>query len=181
MKRPQKSCCKNFAATARVAVEEMLEEVFHRPVYTVSAFLGRERLHPKQLIVIGGPAQGLQDFLAQCFQLKCVVPPHSEVANAIGAARARLTVQATLYGDSSTGRLSIPEISCMETVGSNFSMSQAEVRLEEAVTGMAREMGMAEVPEIDFIERVQMNTVKGFSTTGKIISLKAQIRPGLAN
>jgi len=25
-----------------------------------------------------------------------------------------------------------------------------------------------------------MNTVKGFATTGKIISLKAQIRPGLA-
>lgn len=158
----------------------MLEEVFCRPVYTVSAFLQRERLHPRQLITIGGPAKALQGYLADCFQVECIIPPDYEVANAIGAARARLTVQASLYGDSGTGRLSIPEVSCMEPVSSRFSMSDAESRLEEAITEMAEEMGMTEVPEIDFIERLQMNTVRGFSTTGKIITLKAQIRPGLA-
>jgi N-methylhydantoinase A len=169
-----------FAAKVNEAAGDMLEEVFCRPVYTVSAFLQRERLHPRQLITIGGPAKALQGYLADCFQMECVIPPDYEVANAIGAARARLTVQASLYGDSGTGRLSIPEISCMEPVSSRFSMSDAEIRLEEAITVMAEEMGMTGVPEIDFIERLQMNTVRGFSTTGKIISLKAQIRPGLA-
>ncbi len=168
-----------FAEKIQEAVDEMLEEVFCRPVYTVSALLHREKIHPRRLIAIGGPAEALQRELAECFQLDCTVPPDYEVANAIGAARARLTVQASLYGDSGAGRLSIPEISCMEPVSAGFSMEEAEIRLEEAITAMAAEMGMEEAVEIDFVERLETNTIKGFSTTGKIISLKAQIRPGL--
>jgi N-methylhydantoinase A len=45
---------------------------------------------------------------------------------------------------------------------------------------MVAEMGMNEPPEIDFLERLEMNVVRGFSTSGKILTLKAQIRPGLA-
>ncbi len=170
-----------FAEKIREAVEDMVEEIFSRPVYTVSAFLHREKIHPRQLVAVGGPAEAMQGYLTDCFQMDCVVPQDYEVANAIGAARARLTTQATLYGDSGAGRLSIPEISCMESVDPRFSMEQAEDRLESAITTMATKMGMTEIPEIDFIERLEMNTIQGFSTTGKIISLKAQIRPGLDN
>ncbi len=168
-----------FAKKIQDAVGAMVEEVFRRPVYTVAAFLHREKIHPRQLVAIGGPAEAMQEYLADCFQMDCIVPQDYEVANAIGAARARLTTQATLYGDSGAGRLSIPEISCMESVGPHFSMAQAEDRLEGAIKAMGTEMGMIEIPEIDFIERIEMNTIQGFSTTGKIISLKAQIRPGL--
>ena len=38
---------------------------------------------------------------------------------------------------------------------------------------------MTDIPNIDFLEPQEMNTVKGFYTSGKIISLKAQIQPGL--
>jgi len=162
------------------AVEEMIEEIFSRPVYTVSAFLEREKIKPDQLIVIGGPAHALQTALQQRFELSTIVPADFEVANAIGAARARLTVQASLYGDTTLGKMSIPEISIMEGVGKRFDMLEAETRLLGAITLMAGEMGAEKTPAIDFIERLEMNTVKGFATTGKIISLKAQIRPGLA-
>jgi hypothetical protein len=42
-------------------------------------------------------------------------------------------------------------------------------------------MGLNKCPEIDFLERLEMNVVRGFTTSGKILNLKAQIRPGLAN
>jgi len=45
---------------------------------------------------------------------------------------------------------------------------------------MASSMGMIKLPPIEFCERLEMNTVHGFATTGKIINLKAQLRPGLA-
>ena len=168
-----------FADRVYDTVTEMIEEVFSRPVFTVSAFLEREKIIPDKLITIGGPALALREVLEERFKLDCIVPEDYEVANAVGAARARLTVQASLYGDTTTKRLSIPEISLMETVGNRFDMMEAEARLIDTVTTMAHDMGAVVTPKIDFIERLEMNTVRGFATTGKIIALKAQIRPGL--
>lgn len=170
---------RSFADRVYDTVSEMIEEVFSRPVYTVSAFLEREKITPDRLITIGGPALALREVLEERFKLNCIVPDDYEVANAVGAARARLTVQASLYGDTTLGRLSIPEISLMEAVGKRFDMLEAETRLIDTVSRMARDMGAVVTPKIDFIERLEMNTVRGFATTGKIIALKAQIRPGL--
>ena len=58
-------------------------------------------------------------------------------------------------------------------------MPDAEKRLKGAVSMMVAEMGMKSCPEIDFLERLEMNVVRGFATSGKILTLKAQIRPGL--
>ena len=168
-----------FAEQIRLAVESMIEEVFSRPVYTVAALLQRRRIQPKRIVAIGGPAAALQPFLAEAMFLPCTVPANYEVANAIGAARARLTVQASLYADTGDGRLSIPEASCLETISDHYTMPDAEKRLKGAVSAMVAEMGLKACPEIDFLERLEMNVVRGFATSGKILTLKAQIRPGL--
>ncbi len=169
----------SFAGKVREAVTEMIEAVFSRPVYTVSALLNRKKIQARELITIGGPAEALQDFLADCFQLPCSVPQNFEVANAIGAARTRLTFQATLYADTADGMLSIPEISCMETIGPNYTLDDAKERLLEVLNDMGAEMGMTAGPDVDFVEQLEMNTVRGFHTSGKILTLKAQVRPGL--
>jgi N-methylhydantoinase A len=168
-----------FVQGIRWAAEEMLTDIFSRPVYTVSELLNREKIHPDKIVAIGGPALALKDFLSRSWNLDCIIPQDYEVANAIGAARARITAQASLYADSAAGCLSIPEISCMEPIDRSFSMSTAEKRLVKEITRMAKEMGMHESPQVDIIEREEMNTVRGFSTTGKTISLKGQTRPGL--
>lgn len=168
-----------FSAKVKNAVEQMIEEVFSRPVYTVAALLELKRIQPKQIITVGGPAQAFQEILAQTFALPCTVPKHYEVANAIGSGRTRPTMQATLYADTSQRTLSIPEAGQLDKIRSYFDMNDAEQRLTAVIADMAREFGMESIPEIDFVERQEMNTVKGFSSSGKIISLKAQIRPGL--
>ncbi len=170
---------RSFTTTIHQVVTEMILEVFRRPVYTVSAFFEREKISPERLITIGGPAKALQGFLEETFALNCVVPPDYEVANAVGSARARVTVQASLYGDTNLRMLSIPEISAMESIGKLFDMEEAETRLEDAVRTLAYDRSARRLPEIDFIERLEVQTVRGFASTGRIISLKAQIRPGL--
>lgn len=171
---------REFAQCVYDQVETMIEEVFSRPVYTVTDFLERKKLEPGKLIIIGGPALALREFLDDRFSLPSTIPDDFEVANAIGAARARLTVEASLYADTGLGRLSIPEISFMEKPGRMFTIKEAEAQLEEAVKAMAHEMGETSNLQIDFIEKMEMNSVRGFSTTGKIVTLKAQIRPGLS-
>jgi N-methylhydantoinase A/oxoprolinase/acetone carboxylase beta subunit len=171
---------KSFCKIIRHAMEEMIDELFQRPVYTVADFLQRERITPSKLVAVGGPAEALAPFLHDRFGLTCVVPQAYEVANAVGAARARLTLQASLYADSGNGRLTIPECSLTDSIRPSFSMAEAEARLDHALRGLAAEMGMHKLPTIEFCERLEMNTVRGFATTGKIINLKAQLRPGLA-
>ncbi len=169
----------SFAEMVKKAVEAMIEEVFSRPVYTVAALLNLKKIKASELITIGGPAAALQDVLTDCFELPCTIPSDYEVANAIGAARTRLTFQASLYADTADGRLSIPEISCLETITPTYTLDDAKRRLEEVINDMVAEMGVTTSPAIDFIEQLQMNTVRGFSSSGKILALKAQIRPGL--
>lgn len=168
-----------FTNQIKMAVARMIEEIFSRPVYTVSALLERKRLEPEELIIVGGPAQALRENISQALGVDCTVPEHFEVANAIGAARARQTLQATLYADTSMGSLTVPEIGYQEKISSNYGMQDAENRLTKIIAAMANDFGMKKIPEIDFLERQEMNTMSGFQSTGKIISLKAQIQPGL--
>jgi len=169
-----------FAKRVHENVMEMIDDVFSRPIYTVSEFFERKKLAPERLITIGGPALALKHFLEEVFAIEAEIPEDFEVANAIGAARARVTIEASLYADTGLGRLSIPEMSILEKPGRMFTMMEAQARLEEAIKAMAVTVGADTVPPVEFIERLEMNTVRGFSSTGKIITLKAQIRPGLA-
>ncbi|SDO91221.1 hydantoinase/oxoprolinase family protein [Desulforhopalus singaporensis] len=174
-----KQLLETFCGQLHRAVEQMVEEVFSRPVYTVSALLGRKRLEPAELIVVGGPASAMKNCLGENFKIPVTVPEHFEVANAIGAARTRPTMQATLFADTSEKILSIAEIGHREKIHNGYTMKDAEKRLTQVITSLARECGMGDLSDIEFIERQELNTVSGFYTTGKILSLKAQLMPGL--
>lgn len=172
----------SFGRKIKQAVDQMVEEVFARPVYTVSALLERQRLEPTEIIAVGGPAEALRSELAAAFELPCEVPLNYEVANAIGAARTRPTLSASLYANSSDGTLSIPEIGLHEDIGRSYSMKDAEESLASAIHHLAAQAGLeGELPPVEFVEREEMNTVRGFSATGKVIALKAQVQPGLAS
>lgn len=170
----------SFSAKIRREAEGLIDEVFSRPVYSVSALLKRKRLEPETLVAVGGPADAMKESLTKAFGLPCIVPEHFEVANAIGAARSRPTAQISLYADSSEGWLAIPEISHRQEIGSNYSMQEAKEDLARTITRLASGYGVEGQPPIDYLEEEEMNTVRGFRTTGKILTVKAQIRPGLA-
>jgi hypothetical protein len=104
----------------------------------VAALLNRRRLKPGQIIAVGGPAGALREILGRCFALDCVVPEHFEVANAIGAARTRPTLGATLYADTADGTLSIPENGSQEVNATSFTLQDAKDRLWEAVALMGK-------------------------------------------
>ena len=73
------------------------------------AFLVPEIVEPGQLMAIGGPAAQLKPHLEESFGMRCTVPEHAMVANALGAALARTTRQITLTADTQL-RLSLIHI-----------------------------------------------------------------------
>ena len=101
------------------------------------------------------------------------------MANAIGAALSKVTLEITMIADTSQGILSVPDLGVYEKIPKSYSLDQAKKRaislLEEAATSMGLER---EDIETEITEESSFNMVEGFFTKGKNIRVKAQIKPG---
>lgn len=162
------------------AVEKHLYEINSRPVYTVKELLYGKRIKPAFVQVIGGPAEALAPILAKKFGISCLYPKVYEAANAVGAALARTTAEITIFADTAQRTLSVPEMGLYEKVSKGYSLKEAELRALDLLKRQSTLLG-AEKGEIqaEIIEKNSYNMVRGFTTSGKNIRVRAQTKPGL--
>ncbi len=158
---------------------EFVEEVNRHPVYTIYEMLHPELVEPRQLLVIGGPAAQLKPFLEEAFGMKCTVPDHAMVANALGAALARTTVQITLVADTQLGRMVCPEMGIDEQAPPSLTMRELKKRGVDLLRAHLASQGLEEGLEIRVVEEQSFNIVRGFSTAGRNYRLKLQTDPGI--
>jgi N-methylhydantoinase A len=161
-------------------VQSMIEEVNNTPVYTIHEMLEGEKLNPRALYVVGGPAQSIAKTLGNLLGCSVYIPEHAEVANAIGAALARTTAEMTVLADTERKTLIIGEEGIQMAIPSGFTKKDAikigmEKLREKAIKMGAREEDL----EIEIIEDQEFSMVRNFSTSGKNIRIKAQVKPGL--
>jgi len=108
------------------------------------------------------------------------VVPRWEVANAIGAALARTTTEVSLRADTQQGVAMAPEEHYNKPIKNNYSMEKARQQTLELLKAKALAMGANPGHlELEVVDESVFNMVRGFNTTGKIINVKAQIKPGL--
>jgi hypothetical protein len=108
------------------------------------------------------------------------VTPRWDVANAIGAALARVTSEVILFADTQQGMATAPEESFFQNVDRNFDRDQAVSMAFELLREKAFRLGAEEKElEMEVIEDQQFNMVRGFYTTGRNIRVRVQIKPGL--
>lgn len=162
------------------AAEEMVRVINAKPVYTVHELLEGYQVRPKELLVLGGPAPYFAKRLQEISPYTARVVPQWQVANAVGAALARTTCELTLFVDTERGIATAPEEAFHQPVKRDFTMEKAvslavELLAEKAV----REGATREDLEMEVLERLQFNMVRGFYTTGKYYRVKAQVKPGL--
>ncbi|MFY9213700.1 MAG: hydantoinase/oxoprolinase family protein [Tissierellaceae bacterium] len=160
-------------------LQGLLEEINSQPVYTIKELLYGKKLEPKLINIIGGPAKILAPILEKKLGLPCNYPSNYLVANAIGAALARPTMEISMHVDTSKKILSVPELELYERVKSSFSLSDAKERALNLIHEHAQKTGMPWDVEAEIIEETSFNMVRGFYSSGKDIRVKAQIRPGL--
>ena len=159
--------------------DELLLEINSKPVYTVKELLHGKKIEPKTINIIGGPANVLAPILEKHYNKPCNFPVNYHVANAIGAALAKPTMEITMLADTSQGILSIPELGIYEKISKSYTLSEAKDRAMELLKTSAISMGVREdTIESEITEESSFNMVDGFYTKGKNIRIKAQIKPG---
>jgi len=168
--------CQDILTETRI----MINEVNSKPVYTVHELQEGYQVNPKKILVLGGPAPYFARYLEQVSEFDVRVIPGWKVANAIGAALARTTCEVTLFADTSMGILSAPEEDFEQRITKEFSKENAVDKAYDLLKQKAIEKGAStEDLEMELLEDLQFNMVRGFSTIGTNVRIKAQVKPGL--
>jgi N-methylhydantoinase A len=168
--------CDSIAAQVR----RMVAEVNGKPVYTIHELLEGKALVPRQLIVVGGPAPYIADQIGASLGIAAVVPDNSDVINASGAAMARTTVELNLTADTEAQIMSVAEQGEQLKIPKRFRMDDVVAAGRERLERIARAAGAREQDlEIELTECQSFNVIRGFSTAGKNIRVRLQIKPGL--
>lgn len=169
-----------FADIIKEKVTEILIEKNSGPVYTIHELLYGRKIIPQGIIAIGGPALGVAPLLEEKFGIQCFVPENYSIANAIGAALTKRTMEITLLADTDRGILSVPELQIYKKIKDNYHLELAK---EEAIdllrTHMENQGAKLTDRELEVTEAASFNMVRGFWTSGKNIRVRAQVKPGL--
>ncbi|HNV48976.1 MAG TPA: hydantoinase/oxoprolinase family protein, partial [Spirochaetota bacterium] len=162
------------------ASDAMVRAINEKPVYTVHEVLEGKTIVPKRLYVMGGPARAFSDALAKRFGLPITVPEQYAVANAVGAALTHATMDIELFADTERGVMLIPFLNVNERVSGSYTLEHAkkdaQARLADHLAGLG--VKSAECAS-EIIEAASFNMVGGWSTTGRNIRVKCQVKPGI--
>ncbi len=168
--------CQDILTAAR----EMIERINRKPVYTIKEVLTGYQLNPRHIMVLGGPASYFAEHMAQISEFTVQPVPQWSVANAIGTALSRTTCEVTLFADTQKGIAMAPGESFSKPVKSDFTKKDALELGYELLRQKALQTG-ADIDDLDLdvLEDLEFNMVRGFRLTGKNIRIKLQVKPGL--
>jgi N-methylhydantoinase A/oxoprolinase/acetone carboxylase beta subunit len=168
--------CKKILSAAR----QLITRINSKPVYTIHEIQDGYVVRPKSILVLGGPAPYFARYLENLSNYRVRVVPRWKVANAIGAALARTTCDVTFFADTERRIAQAPEENFRQTIDYGFDINAAIHQASELLKAKAIKRGAnADYLEMEVIESLQFNMVRGFTTTGKNIRVKVQITPGL--
>jgi N-methylhydantoinase A/oxoprolinase/acetone carboxylase beta subunit len=171
-----KALAQEIAAAARAFVDE----VNAKPVYTIHELLEGHKVRPVRAVAVGGPARAIAPYVEEALDVPVHVPNHFDVANAVGAALARVNLEVTLVADTALGHVSVPEAGLYRAIGAGYSAEEAEAEASEALMALARDKGILDPQAVaEVVERESFHIVEGFSTVGSIHRLRVQIQPGI--
>ena len=168
--------CQDILTAAR----KMIERINSKPVYTIKEMLEGYQVAPTHIMVLGGPAPYFAQHLESVSEFTVQKVPQWSVANAIGTALSRTTCEVTLYADTQKRIAMAPEESFSTSVKPNFSKQDALEMGYDLLRQKALKFG-ADIADLDLdvLEELEFNMVRGFRLTGKNIRIKLQIKPGL--
>ncbi|AKB29298.1 N-methylhydantoinase (ATP-hydrolyzing) [Methanosarcina siciliae T4/M] len=169
------------------AVREMFLEWEQEPAYRIWEVLQKKKERPENVVGIGGGARGLISAVAEKLNAKPIIPEHSEVGNAIGAAVARPTLTLNLRIDTQQKVYSVAEdgeiVSLNSTDIGNFNKmrsEEAEALAKELLRDRAKRFGISDyADEAEISNSEVFNVVEGWFTAGRLFDVSMQIPAGL--
>ncbi|MGD8520523.1 MAG: hydantoinase/oxoprolinase family protein [Desulfobacterales bacterium] len=168
--------CNNILSAA----QSLIDRINGKPVYTVHELQEGYLVRPTNILVLGGPAPHIAKYLKKNSDYTIRVVPRWHVANAIGASLARTTCEVILFADTERRIAEAPEENFNQQIDGNFTGEAAQQQAFQLLRDKAIQRGAnPDYLEMEVVEALQFNMVRGFRTTGKNIRVKVQVKPGL--
>ena len=168
--------CKKILSAAR----RLIYQINSKPVYTVHELHEGYQVQPQTLYVLGGPAPFFAGYLESLSDYRVRVVPRWKVANAIGAALARTTCQVNFFADTERRVAEAPEENFSQKIDRHYNADAATRQAFELLETKAIERGAnPDYLEMEVLETLQFNMIRGFNTTGQNIRVTVQVKPGL--
>jgi N-methylhydantoinase A/oxoprolinase/acetone carboxylase beta subunit len=162
------------------AAERLTAHINAKPVYTLHEFKEGYQVRPRSVLVLGGPAPCFAKHLQRLTPMRVRVVPRWQVANAIGAALARTTCEVGLFADTEQRVVSAPAENFRQPIADGYDLEAATAQALDLLRVKALARGAnPDYLEMEVVESQQFNMVRGSTTAGKNIRVRAQVKPGL--
>lgn len=186
---------KDLDLSARQAAERVLKETVRRiaseinsmflaweqePAYRIWELQQRKKIRPQNLVGIGAASPSLLPLLGKEMGCRAVIPPDADVANAIGAALARVNLRLTFHFDTERKFYFVEENGVQEKIPVNLNSQQdAEVFSLARLKEEGKKLGISTEEEPELVYSEMFNMVRGWRTTGRLIDVCAQFPTGI--
>ncbi|MBD5416253.1 MAG: hydantoinase/oxoprolinase family protein [Desulfovibrio sp.] len=175
---------------ARLAVENacdqvaraayaLVEGVNARPIYTLAALKAVREARPTRACLVGGPAASVRPYLEQALALPVAIPPHAEVANAIGAGLAVPTAVLEAYADSGRGVYSVPALDLHERLGRHATLESVADRTRELLEERLAAEGVTDAA-VEVVEADLFAILDDGGRGSRDMRVACQVRPGIS-
>ena len=162
-------------------IEGMFSRWEQEPAYRVWEVLQKKKVRPQTVVGVGGGAAGFVSQIAARLGCYPVIPPYAPVANAIGAAVARPTLQVTLHADTEQKVYSIQEEGHQARIEEEPFGEESAVALAKSwLVRRAARYGLdGELGELEVTHREVFNMVRDWVTVGRLIDVTVQTERGI--
>ncbi|MBN2331532.1 MAG: hydantoinase/oxoprolinase family protein [Deltaproteobacteria bacterium] len=163
------------------AAGKLISDLNNQPVYTIHELLAARKLVPEHLYIMGGPAKVLGCTLAKAFDLETTIPEEYSIANAIGAALTRTTMEVELFADTEKKTLLLPNLNIVKQIPFQYSLDEALTDCKNYLGNFLEQCAITDVhkDDIDIVEADSFNMISNYFTVGKNIRVSCQLKPGI--
>lgn len=162
-------------------ITKMFKEWEQEPAYRVWEILHKHEVKPTIVAGVGGGAAGFSARIAEKLGCRSAILRYASVANAIGAALAKPTLQINLRADTEQGYYIIQEEGRQEKINDRqFNEKKALEMAKNSLMKRALKYGLELVAdEIEVIHQEVFNMVRGWDTTGRLYDITVQTPRGI--
>ncbi|MFT4301423.1 MAG: hydantoinase/oxoprolinase family protein [Desulfovibrio sp.] len=175
---------------AQMAVEDALEQINRaarnlveginaQPIYTLAGLRALQEAHPSRAWLVGGPAACIGPHLAAGLRMPVDCPPHTAVANAVGAALTLPTDSLEVYADTGSGHLRAPALDLTESIRRGFSLETLGERARQLLL-QRLELAGADGATVEITEAESFATLDDNGFGNRDMRVACQAVPGLA-
>lgn len=168
-------------ANLMTSVREMFGQWEREPAYKVWEVIHRRRFELHRIMGIGAAAEAILPPLAEKMGVPLIIHKYSPVANALGASVVRPTLSVQVHVDTAANICTVDPGGIHATLqqGSRMQLEDVKALACRYLVSIGTDRGMAEYTgEYKFYMEEQFNTIRGYSSSGKLFDVGVQVLPG---